>query len=134
MAAKLQNFPDISCDLMKINDLKRTSCASTGRRLSIWIALTGLRGIATTLVRTRCMPLATTASVWKVYSLRQNSSDWTPCEHVSQMASRVRQGRSFIFQSRPPCLTSQEVPSRRSGLLQLSRRIPRRAFWSGILR
>ena len=36
---------------------------------------------------------------------RQNSSDWTPCEHVSQMASRVRQGRPFIFQSRPLCPT-----------------------------
>ena len=90
MAAKLQNFPDISRYLTIKDDLKRILCASTGRRLSIWMLLTALRVIATISARIRSMPLAITVSAWKESSSRQSSNDQSPCKCVLQMVSRIR--------------------------------------------
>ena len=52
-----------------------TLCASTGRRLLIWMLLTALRVTATISGRIRSMPLATIVRAWKVSSSRQSSND-----------------------------------------------------------
>ena len=53
----------------------RTSCASTGRRLLIWMPLTALRVTVTMSARIRCMLRAFTDSAWKVCSSKRSSSD-----------------------------------------------------------